>query len=265
MITSWNINNMVGTQDWSEMDEAAKENERKKFRDDIMSYIISRLNNKNDVFFIHELPKSEVQWLSDTIAEKLPDFTLAVPESPGKINTVAVYAPQVYNFGVNHYICCRGTYGKKKFGNGAYINRIICLRNKKDKHLLVGVHVKSEDTFTFYQLLSNVHSDLHENTSVIYMGDFNACAPYKPAKSLLYGFMSLGLADIWLESGGRSTTQTHKDGMRLDYALTDSGSIQTMLRKYKMYIDNTVPMLSDHCPIILSEKALDGLIMAGED
>ena len=261
---------MVGTQNWSRMSKKNKEAIRHKLRGRILDYIISQLNDTNDVFFIHELPGSEINLLRDSIAVMRHDFSLAVPESLGYINTVAVYAPKVCDFGVNNYVCCQGTYGKRKFSKDSYINRIICLRNKQDNSLLFGVHVKSEDIHNFYQLLSNVHSDLPVATHVLYIGDFNACDPDMPAKSLLCDFMSLGLVDIWAELGGRHTTYTRtssKKTYRIDYALTDGRSFSDLRKKYSMYVDRRFPDLSDHYPIILAKElpADKKLIKAGKD
>lgn len=266
MITSWNVNQFFGADNWTKLtdDEKLGYWKNKDYMQKAFDFILSKLAKHDDLVILNEVPNTK-QKNYDVFKKQFTAFY--------KKNKLTVIEPLncPASYGKTVAICQNGSYEQCydeiiDLEFGSYRNRILAVRGSAcPQEIVFGVHIpiyessKQPNSVALWNSLILTHRKISEKGNrIIYIGDINTYQLGTVNKNKLIEFMSEGLVDFWLEKGHSHNRATFNSGARIDYALVTDKDYSALAKKYDMEIDDSTregdKPLSDHSAIILREK-----------
>lgn len=275
MITSLNVNNFVGQEEWMKLqgDETKKTDIWNEQKDYYFNYIKNHLISDDDVVILHEVPYiKEVAYISQlgkTGCKRAILYENEVKEEH-KSNVykellefcnqndleVLISEDDKTAFFITIAICKKDKYKVLDTKFKDYKRRVVVVAQKDQlKEIIIGVHAKADSDY-WDQLIKLFEEKREKNseTKIIVIGDLNVFIPGTVQKKYFHELLSKGLFDIWIEKGNSNLDATYvKNGVRtrIDYGLVSDNGFNS----YNIFKDDSVRLLghSDHSAIILNE------------
>lgn len=269
MITSWNVNQILGKRDWEKLkgDYDTKEKIWKSNTPIIIGFIKRHLLHDDDLVLLHEVPyvsEEEYCYNGEINYKRSNKITSAYENLIQNMSSdgYEVIEPitEETAFFRSIAICKKGAYRQTLnteissiFEN--FKNRIICIESTDNtkETVVIGVHIPTD--LVFWKYIYNIIDNIPNNKMVICGGDFNTFKPDTEMHKCFSGLLNKGFVDVWIGTGNPNETPTFDAGTRIDYFLISSSHFNQV--DWEMSIDNDVREkfgYSDHSAIILSNK-----------
>lgn len=272
MITSLNVNNFVGKEEWMKLqgDSIKKKNIWNEQKEYYFNYIKNHLISDEDVVILHEIPYIKEKAYSDKCGETkykrtvIKEIDVQDEHKSEIFNELLAFCIQngfemlisnsdETSFFITVAICKENMYQVDDTGFKSYKRRVVLIEKKVNpEEIIIGVHAKDAK---YWEQLINLFILKNKDSGqkkIIIIGDLNVFVPGTAQKKLFYELLSKGLFDVWIEMGNSNFDSTYaRDGIRtrIDYGLVSDNGFNS----YKMFKDDSVRVLgrSDHSAIIL--------------
>lgn len=272
-ITSLNINRLVGIKNWKNVTPFELERLWDKNLDKVVGYVREKIQDTEDIVFLHEIPYKHFNVDESMLYEKLYARLKSKVEEKNNGEKELVFETsnklkkEKIALGVSAFVrtkesrwCFSDNYVySKKDGECNFQNKVIELKNGKINVLAIHA-VYDKD---FWNDITKYY-DKMKNKNTIIIGDLNA---YKDKEGKNKEFIGLiekkGAIDLWLDYRPDTEIQNHptrylisenREGNRIDHALASPQILnEKMIRKGNIIIDdeprNKISGFTDHSAI----------------
>jgi len=282
MITSLNVNNFVGNNNWFSLQGNFSQQEKiwNQMNDYYFNFIREHIRFDDDIVFLHEVPyikekeslysnekifyERSVIKENDITDEYLKKSFLSLKwfcEENGY--ELLMNEREETSFFVTLAIFKKGKYKRIKTTHKYkdYRNRILVVeksQNPDDTFVAVHAPSRDKDIYDFWKTIICLFKELRKNNGrkVLIIGDMNVYMPGTKQKHMFNQLLSEGMFDLWIESGYShhdATFETKNCTTRIDYCLVSDNGFEM----YEIKKDDSTRLLhhSDHsCLMVFKTK-----------